>query len=112
VSTQDHLKPLSNEPVLISVEDTPSAYMNDMTPWTEDLENEWFKEITANYPKWECWMAKMGWTENKWNQPIFGKMQADFDASLIANRLTGAENHCKEESDDGEKKDLFMRYKK
>jgi len=81
----------------------------DMTGWTHDLEKEWYEKKGDDYKKGECYLKAMGYTEDDWDDPIMGKMQADFDKSPLMGPLKGAEMHCRKKSDDGDDGGKFMR---
>jgi len=90
-------------------------YLKGMRPWTEQLDNYFFMRISEDYSKGECVLRSMGWTSGKWDEPIEGAMQTDFNQSLMADQLEDADADCKVASKS--KKDpskidgsLFMRY--
>jgi len=69
--------------------------LEELTPFNEELERKWFDEArNLQKVKKECFFKEMGWTLNKWDEPILGKMQEDFDKMKIANLLKDAESIC------------------
>jgi len=80
-----------------------------MEPWSSSLERYFMKKIMRQYEKNECFFNAMGWTEDKWDEPIFGAMQKDMDRTPMANLLENTEGHCKSESDEGKDGGKFMR---